>query len=148
MASFREMPSGRWQARVYRNGKHESIGTFRTKKEAEIKAGEVERQIYYNETLTDRRMLFQEVIDSWFNSKSETVKGPTLEQLEVIKRLHIEPYFGKSRLFQISRNDIVEWVKLYEQVKDKDGEPKYTYGTRLKHLVTLKDVFNHAICIW
>ena len=147
MASYREMPGGRWQARVYRNGRYESIGTFKTKKEAEIKAGEVERQIYYNETLTDRRMVFQVVIDDWFKLKSETVKGPTLEQLEVIKRLHIEPFFGKSRLFQITRNDIVEWVKHYEQEKDKDGEPKYTYGTRLKYLVTLKDVFNHAIHI-
>lgn len=147
MATFREMTGGRWQARVYRNGKYESIGTFKTKKEAEIKAGEIERQIYYNETLTDRHMLFQEVIDDWFNLKTETVKGSTIEQLEVVKRLHIEPYFGKRKLFQITRMDIYEWIKLYEGKKGKDGNEKYSYGARLRYLVTLKDIFNHAVHI-
>lgn len=145
MASFREMPGGRWQARVYRNGKYESIGTFKTKKEAEIKAGEIERQIYYNETITDRQILFQEVIDDWFRIKPETVKDSTLKQLEVIKRLHIEPYFGKKRLFQITRTDTINWVKLYESERDKQGNEKYSYGAKVKYLVTLKDIFNHAI---
>lgn len=147
MATFRELPGGRWQARVYRNGKYESIGTFRTKKEAEVKAGEVERQIYYNETITDRNMIFQEVIDKWFELKSETVKDSTLEQLEVIKRLHIEPFFGSKRIFQISRDDVVEWVKQYEDIKNKNDKEKYSYGARLKYLTTLKDVFNHAVYI-
>lgn len=144
MATFREMTGGRWQARVYRNGKHESIGTFKTKKEAEVKAGEIERQLYYNETLTDRNMLFQEVIDDWFKLKKENVKESTFRQLEVIKRLHIEPYFGKHRLFQITRSDINKWIKLYSEMKDKRGNDKYSHGARLKYLRTLKDIFYHA----
>lgn len=147
MATFREMPGGRWQARVYRNGKHESIGTFSTKKEAEIKAGIVEKQLYYNETLTDRRMLFSEVIDNWFSHKTDTVKESTLEQLEVIKRLHIEPYFSEFKIFQITRSDVIKWTKQYEDMKDDEGNAKYSFGTRLKYLVTLKDVFSHAVNI-
>src|SRR5690625_1685558 len=104
MATYRQLNSGMWQARVYRNGDYGSIGVLHTKKEAEIKAGEVEKQIYYNQTVTDRNILFQDVIEDWFDLKSKTVKGPTLEQLEVIKRRHIEPFFGdKVKMFQILR---------------------------------------------
>lgn len=146
MATFRQFPSGMWQARVYRNGNYESIGVFHTKKEAEVRAGEVEKQIYYNETVTDRNILFQDVIEDWFDDKSKTVKGPTLEQVEVIKRRHIEPYFGgKVKMFQITRQDIKDWIDLYEEMRDKNGEPRYSFGTRSKYLATLKDIFNHAI---
>lgn len=37
MATFRKLPSGKWQARVSNDGKESSIGTFRTKKEAKLK---------------------------------------------------------------------------------------------------------------
>lgn len=98
MATFREMTGGRWQARVHQNGKHESIGTFKTKKEAKIKTAEVERRIDYNESLINRHILFQEVIDDWFDHKEANVKGVTLEQIESVKRLYIEPFFSKHRL--------------------------------------------------
>ncbi|MDH6352832.1 hypothetical protein M2298_004849 [Brevibacillus sp. 1238] len=46
MATFRKLPSGRWQARVSRDGDEFSIGTFKTKKEGEIEAAKVEERIY------------------------------------------------------------------------------------------------------
>ncbi|WP_117161470.1 site-specific integrase [Paraliobacillus sp. X-1268] len=145
MATFREMPSGKWQARVYRNGKYESIGTFSTKKEAEVKSGEIERQIYFNETPTDRHVLFQVVIDDWFKLKTQTVKSTTLDQLEVVKRIHIEPFFAQRKLFQITRTDINTWIKFYEDMKDNQGNAKYSHGARQRYLSTLKDIFNHAV---
>lgn len=146
MATFRQLKSGKWQARVFKNGKHESVGTFNTKKEAEIKAGEAEKHIYYNETLTDRNILFQDVIDDWFEIKYRNVKGPTFEQLEVIKRRHIEPYFGgQTKTFQISRQDIKDWMDEYEMKRDKDGNPQYSFGSRLRYLIVLKEIFNHAV---
>ena len=36
IATFRKLPSGKWQACVSKDGKERNIGTFRTKKEAEI----------------------------------------------------------------------------------------------------------------
>lgn len=56
-STFRKLPSGKWQARVSKDGKERSIGTFRTKKEAEIEAAKVEELIYYGQTLNDRNML-------------------------------------------------------------------------------------------
>lgn len=47
MATFRKLPSGKWQARVSKEEKKFSIGTYHTKKEAEIEAAKVEEQIYY-----------------------------------------------------------------------------------------------------
>ena len=139
MANFRKLPSGKWQARIFVDGKLKSIGTFKTKKEAQLKASEAERKAYYNRTLTDRNMRFQEVIDNWFDHKRRTVKDSTLEQLEVVKRLHIEPHFAHRKIFNINRNDVIEWINTYE------GNEDYSYGTRLKHMAVLRDIFYHAI---
>lgn len=139
MANFRKLPSGKWQARIFVDGNLKSIGTFKTKKEAQLKAAEAEKKAYYNRTITDRNMRFQEVIDSWYNQKELTVKDSTLEQLEVVKRLHIEPHFSHRKIFHLNRQDIIDWINTYE------GSEDYSYGTRLKHMAVLRDIFNHAI---
>lgn len=139
MATFRKLQTGKWQARVSIDGVQTGIGTFKTKKEAQLKAAEIENKAYYNKTITDRNMKFQEVVDSWFDQKERTVKDSTLEQLEVIKRLHIEPYFSHKRVFNINRTDVIEWINSYE------GNEDYSYGTRLKHMAVLRDMFYHAI---
>lgn len=145
MATFRQFSSGRWQARVFMDGSYRSIGTFLTKKEAEIRAAEIERKLFYSETITDRDMLFQELIDNWFENKKRSVKESTLEQLEVIKRLHIEPFFAKRRLYRITRDDVIEWIDEARHKVNKKGEPKYSHGTLLKHLKTLKDIFYYGV---
>lgn len=139
MATFRKLPSGKWQARISIDGKKKSIGTFQTKKEAKLRALEEERKAYYNRTITDRNMKFQKVIDNWYEQKKRTVKDSTLEQLEVIKRLHIEPHFSYRKIFNINRQDVIDWINSYE------GSEDYSYGTRLKHMAVLRDIFNHAI---
>lgn len=139
MANFRKLKSGRWQARVPIDGVMTSIGTFKTKKEAQLKAAEIENKVYYNRTIIDRNMKFQEVIDSWYSQKERTVKDSTLEQLEVVKRLHIEPYFSHKRIININRDNVIEWIDAYE------GNENYTYGTRLKHMAVLRDMFYHAM---
>lgn len=146
MATFRKLKSGKWQARVSRDGKEFSIGTFRTKKEAEIEAGKVEERIYYGQALNDRNMLFEEVANEWlYDYKKSNVKETTFSQIEVIVRLHILPYFGNKRLMRIRRSDIKNWLKKYMDMTDKDGNPKYSYGSRLKHLSVLKSIFHYAV---
>jgi hypothetical protein len=97
MATFRKLPSGKWQARVSKDGKEKSIGTFRTKKEAEIEAAKVEERIYYGQTLNDRNMLFDEVTKDWLEHKKANVKESTFVQPEVIVRNHILPTFGHKK---------------------------------------------------
>lgn len=78
MANIRQLASGKWQARVHKDGKLMSVGTFRTSKEAKIEAAKVEERIYYGQTLNDRNMLFKEVVNDWLEHKKSECKGVNL----------------------------------------------------------------------
>lgn len=145
MATFRKLPSGKWQARVSNEGVERSIGTFRSKKEAEIEAAKVEERIYYGQTLNDRNMIFDEVIEEWLKYKRKNVKESTFEQIEVITRLHIKPFFGNKRVMKIRRSDIKEWLDQYAELKNKKGESAYSFGARLKYLSVMKSLLHYAV---
>lgn len=146
MATFRKLQSGRWQARVSKDGKEFSVGTFRTKKEAEIEASKVEERIYYGQTLNDRNMFMGEVVEEWLNEHKKTsVKESTFEQLEVIVRLHILPHFGDKRIMKIKRGDIKRWLKTYVDMEDEQGNKKYVYDSVVKYLSVLKSIFHYAV---
>lgn len=145
MATFRKLPSGKWQARVSRDGKEFSIGTFRTKKEAEIEAAKVEERIYYGQALNDRNMMFDEVVDSWLDHKKNELKESTFRQIEVIIRLHIKPDFENKRIMKIRRSDIKKWIQEYVDKMDKKGKPKYSFGSCLKYLSVMKSIFHYAV---
>ncbi|MEC0271895.1 tyrosine-type recombinase/integrase [Peribacillus frigoritolerans] len=144
MATFRKLKSGNWQARVSKDGKEFSIGTYRTKKEAEIEAGKVEERIYYGQALNDRNMLFEEVAKEWlYDYKKSNVKESTFEQLEVIVRLHILPFFNNKRIMKIRRTEIKRWINEFGE--KEEGIAKYSFGSRLKYLSVLKSIFHYAV---
>lgn len=146
MATFRKLNSGRWQARVSKDGKEFSIGTFRTKKEAQIEANKYEERIYYGQSLNDRDMLFEEVSNEWLHEhKKANVKDSTFEQLEVIVRLHINPYFAHKKIMAIRRPEIRRWIKKYVDMKDDEGSAMYSHGSCLKYLSVLKSIFHYAV---
>src|SRR5699024_5933458 len=135
MATFRRLKSGRWQARVSQDGKEFSIGTFRTKKEAEIEAARVEERIYYGHTLADKNKCFKDLALEWLNvHKKNNIKDPTYEQYESNVRVHILPYFGRKKVMKITRSDINKWLNNYAEAVDEKGNPKYSFGSRLKYL--------------
>lgn len=136
MATYRKLASGRWQARVSRNGKESSIGTFRTKKEAEIAANKVEERIYYGQTLNDRNVLFEDVANEWLHEfKKPNLKESTYTQFEVVIRLHIIPFFKGMKIMRIKRSDIKKWIDEFED---------YSYGSRIRYLSMLKGIFHYA----
>ena len=127
MANFRKLSSGMWQARVFKDGKVMSIGTFRTKKEAQIEANAVEEKIYYGHTLNDRDLMFDDVVHEWlYNHKKSSVKDSTFRQLEIIVRIHILPYFGNKKLIRIKRPEIKRWMNHYAELKDENGHEVYS----------------------
>ncbi|WP_216831005.1 tyrosine-type recombinase/integrase [Alkalihalobacterium elongatum] len=144
MATFRKLPSGKWQARVSKDGKESSIGTFRTKKEAEIEAAKVEERIYYGQTLNDRNMLFEDAVRDWLEHKKANVKESTFVQLEVIVRNHIMPSFGDKKIMTIKRNEIKRWIASFGELGD-NGKEKYSFGSRLKYLSVMKSILHHAV---
>ncbi|GGF73321.1 site-specific integrase [Paenibacillus albidus] len=145
MATFRKLKSGNWQARVSKDGEEFSIGTYRTRKEAEIEAAKVEERIYYGQTLNDRNMLFSEVVEIWMKHKRSNLKDSTFEQVETIVRLHILPYFGNKRIMKMRRSEIKDWIQSYVDMKDENGEPKYSYGSCTKYLSVIKSIIHYAV---
>lgn len=146
MATFRKTSSGKWQARVLKDGKQVSIGTFSTKKEAQIEASKVEERIYYGQALNDRNMLFSELVDVWMNTyKRNNLKESTFKQLTVAVRLHILPYFGHKKIVKVSRADITLWLQKYYEFTNEDGTPKYSYGSRIKYLSYMKSILHYAV---
>lgn len=146
MASFRKLESGRWQARVYKDGEYVPLGTFRTKKEAEIEAARAEEKIYYGHTLNDRNKNFKDLALEWLNThKKNNIKDSTFEQYEVIVRLHILPFFGRKKVSRVKRADIKDWLNEYADAVNKKGKEKYSYGSRLKYLSVLKSMFHYAL---
>ncbi|MEH7483472.1 N-terminal phage integrase SAM-like domain-containing protein, partial [Neobacillus drentensis] len=144
MATFRKLPSGKWQARVSKEGKESSIGTFRTKKEAEIEAAKVEERIYYGQTLNDRNMLFEDVVKDWLEHKKANVKESTFVQLEVIIRNHILPTFGDKKIMTVKRTEIKRWISAFGEL-DENGKEKYSFGSRLKYLSVMKSILHYAV---
>ncbi|HZH59609.1 MAG TPA: N-terminal phage integrase SAM-like domain-containing protein [Metabacillus sp.] len=143
MATFRKLPSGKWQARS-KDGKEKSIGTFRTKKEAEIEAAKVEERNYYGQTLNDRNMLFDEVTKDWLEHKKANVKESTFVQLEVIVRNHILPTFGHKKIMTVRRIEIKRWIAKFGKL-DENGKEKYSFCSRLKYLSVMKSILLHAV---
>lgn len=138
MATFRKLPSGKWQARVSKDGKEFSIGTFRTKKEAEIEAGKVEERIYYGQSLDDRNIRFDEVASEWLKYKKLDVKPNSYDGVERIVRLHLLPHFGNKRILRIRRKDIKDWIEHYASLD-------LSHGSKSKYLSVLKSIFHYAV---
>ncbi|MBU9722166.1 MULTISPECIES: tyrosine-type recombinase/integrase [Bacillaceae] len=144
MANIRKLASGKWQARVHKDGKLVSIGTFRTSKEAKIEAAKVEERIYYGQTLNDRNMLFKEVLNDWLEHKKANVKESTFVQLEVIIRNHILPTFGDKKIMTIKRTEIKRWIATFGELNE-NGKEKYSFGSRLKYLSVMKSILHYAV---
>lgn len=144
MANIRQLASGKWQARVHKDGKLISLGTFRTSKEAKIEAAKVEERIYYGQTLNDRNMLFKDAVIDWVEHKKANVKESTFVQLEVIVRNHILPTFGDKKIMTIKRVEIKRWIASFGDL-DENGKEKYSFGSRLKYLSVMKSILHYAV---
>lgn len=137
MATFRKLPSGKWQARVSKDGKEFSIGTFRTKKEAEIEAGKAEERIYYGQSLDDRKILFDEVTEEWLRYKKLNVKSNSYDAVERIVKIHLLPHFGNKQIVRIRRKDIKDWIEHYASLEG-------SHSSKAKYLTVLKSIFHYA----
>lgn len=144
MANIRKLNSGKYQARVHVDGKLVSLGTFKTKKEAEIASAKAEERKYYSQTLTDRNMLFSDVVQEWLKHKKNTTKESTFRQTEVIIRNHVMPTFGHKKIMKVSRTDVKDWLSKFGEL-DENGKPKYSLGSRRKYLSVIKGILFYAV---
>ena len=138
MATFRKLKSGNWQARVSQDGKEFSIGTYKTKKEAEIQAAKAEERIYYGQTLNDKNKKFEDVVHEWLTHKKNDLKDSTFKQYNSVAKTHILPFFGHFKLMNVKRPTINTWL-------NKHLEDGYSKGARVRYLMILRNIFHYAV---
>ena len=144
MASVRKLPSGKYQARVTVDGKPKSIGTFKTKKEAQLAASKADERIINHQTLDDRQITFDEVAHKWlYEYKKKRLRGSTFENNEVAVRLHILPFFKGRKMLHIKIYDVEQFVEHLIEKRRPDGE-KYEHETLEAILSKTKSIFYYA----
>lgn len=144
MASIRKLPSGNYQVQVHIDGKLKGIGSFKTKREAEFAAAKTEERKYYSQTIADRNMPFEYVVEQWLKWKKQSTKPSTFRQLEVIIRNHVMPAFGHKKIAKITRIEVKDWLAKFGEL-DKNGKPKYSIGSRRKYLSVIKSILFYAV---
>ena len=144
MANIRKLTSGKYQVRVYKDGKYEFIGTFRTSREAEIAAGKAEERKDLGQNISNKNTPFVLVVEEWLKWKKRTTKDSTYRQLEVIIRNHVMPAFGHKKVAKITRVEIKDWLAAFGEL-DKNGKPKYSIGSRRKYLSVIKSILFYAV---
>lgn len=144
MASFKQQSNGKWRYRIrYKsNGKFKEVSKsgFRTKREAQAAAAEVERQYGNGIQVGANSIIFEDFIWKWLEVfKRPHVKNSTYMRLERATRLHIIPTFGMMRLNEITRTDVVQWVNDLHELKGQ------SQGTIRSNLTVLHDCLNTAV---
>ena len=144
MASIRKLPSGNYQVQVHIDGKLKGIGSFKTKKEAEIAAAKTEERKYYGQTITDRNMPFEYVMEQWLKWKKQTTKDSTFRLIDATIRNHVMPAFGHKKISKITRIEVKDWLTTFGEL-DENGKPKYAIGSRRRYLSIIKNIFFYAV---
>lgn len=117
MASFRKHTNGSWEYRIrYKDRKsnkyrEKSKRGFKTKKEAQLAAAQVEMEIDYYGFAEDG----DEKTDTYFESWLEIYKKPNVKPItyslqERNVRLNILPRWGDYKLKEINRNEYQKWI--------------------------------------
>ncbi|OMC86885.1 recombinase XerC [Viridibacillus sp. FSL H7-0596] len=116
MASFRKRKDT-WSYRIKywndRAGKwsETSKSGFRTKKEAQLAAAEIEKEIEYNGFRENGDELFETYLDRWLRIyKKPKVKSNTYETMVYTIKNIIIPRWGNYQLKRIERTEYQEWI--------------------------------------
>ncbi|MGL9971514.1 tyrosine-type recombinase/integrase [Enterococcus sp. DIV1420a] len=114
MASIKQQDNGKWRYRVrYKeNGKFREISKsgFRTKRDAQSAANELECKIESGSNIHRENILVHEYLDNWLKIKERQIKKSTLAKTKRAIRLHILPKFAYYKVAEIQRIDCINWV--------------------------------------
>lgn len=144
MASIKQQENGKWRYRIrYKdNGKFKEVSKsgFRTKREAQAAANELERQYNNGVQIGANSILMTDYLEEWLEVyKKPNIKQSTYLRLERSIRLHILPTFGMMRLNEITRTDVVRWVN------DLDTTKQQARNTIRSNLNVLHDALDTAV---
>ncbi|MFP5353363.1 MAG: tyrosine-type recombinase/integrase, partial [Actinomycetota bacterium] len=110
------LPSGKWQG-LFRSprGTWRSAGTFISRsdavKAAQIKSAEVMIGSWEDPRSRRRGLTFGEFADQFLENSGGSKAPKTIVDIEGTLRNHLNPYFGKMLLEEITREDVQAWVR-------------------------------------
>ena len=123
MASFRKSDNGTWQYRIrykdkLRNEfKEKSKSGFKTKKEAQLAALEMERELNHSNGSISSNLTFREVFTEWWDKHSRTIKQSTRYTKLSKFNKQIIPYFGNAYIKDITQSMCQNFIdKLADEV--------------------------------
>lgn len=132
MASFRKKGSG-WTFRVaYKdeNGKtkQKERGGFKTKKEAQIAAAEMERRFLYGDDLQSGELLFETYFERWFKKYREGKYSIENDKIYLNALNVIKKYFPDTKIKNVTREKYQDFIndygatRSYETVRKINGK--------------------------
>ena len=129
MASIKQQPNGKWRYRVrYKeNGKFREVSKsgFRTKRDAQSAANEIESKISDGLSICDSNMLLRDYLEIWLELKKKQVKKSTLLKINRSFRLYVLPRFGLTKIVNIKRLDCVQWINKMCESLNVDSVKSY-----------------------
>lgn len=144
MASFRKHANGSWEYRIrYKDKnsnkyKEKSKRGFKTKKEAQLAAAQIETDIEYYGFANDGKESISEYFSKWLEIyKKPNVKPITYSLQERNVRLNILPQWGNLKLKDITRTKYQKWIN---ELRDK-----YSEGTVRRIHSIMNTALNDAV---
>ncbi|WP_408009089.1 tyrosine-type recombinase/integrase [Pseudalkalibacillus sp. A8] len=143
MANFRKR-GNKWYFQIYTGidpatgkKKFTSKGGFKTKKEAQIAAVEVEKEVYENTYVQEQNINFQEFIREWIKAYSETAKISSVRNRKH-NIDHLNRFFGGKKLKDVTR-------KQYQAMLTTLHKEGYAFNTLDGIHSTGRMVFRRAV---
>lgn len=111
VSSYETSKGRRYRVRFREGGKQVEQGGFRTKRDAQLRASEVELTQATNTYVSPAasRTTVGELGPPWLERRA-TLKPSTVRTLESCWRVHVEPRWGTTKVSQVEFTDIQAWV--------------------------------------
>ena len=139
--SVRQLPSGRWQARVFTpDGERTAVGTYRTKADADRALRVVTADIVRGGYIDPRRgrVTFESYAVSWLEHRPN-LRPRTREVYDGQLRRHLLPTFGAMELAKITGSVVRAW---YTEIS---GPGRLAQATVAKQYRLLKSIMATAV---
>ncbi|MBT2254009.1 tyrosine-type recombinase/integrase [Priestia megaterium] len=117
MASFRKR-SNKWEYRIKytdpatKKKKEKTKGGFKTKKEAQLAAADVESKLFFggHTLITGQKLLIKDWLSEWLSVYGNKCSARTLENRETHINKHLVPNLGYYKLSELSRLDYQKFI--------------------------------------
>ncbi|OQP16203.1 tyrosine-type recombinase/integrase [Geobacillus zalihae] len=141
MASIQKTKNGRWRYRVsYKeNGKYKTKtkGGFRTKKEAELAAAELEKQLHKGYDINAGDQLFSEYMRNWFELYKKGKHSQEHDKNVEYSVQLVEEYFAGVKMKELTRD-------MYQKFINEIAETRTTETVKKRHTY-IKECIKAAI---